>query len=152
MYRTTDLPAKQQTSGELRLRISSTASKLLWALIVTVTIVNELIPIPRWTVATSYLFYAAKIICFFALGYLAPLAFLRFNALNRGILLATFSATCVETLQGFWHHGHSFHWYELAGKLALILVGFALALDARYEGMISIGPIRLRLIGERTDL
>jgi len=151
MSRTTVLPAKQQTTGELRLRISSAAPKLLWAVIVAVTIVNEVIPIPRLTAGAFYSFYAAKILCFFALGYVTPLAFLRFNALNRGFFLAATSATFVESLQGFWRHGHSFHWYDLAGKLALILLGFALALDARYEGLISIGPIRLRLIGERTE-
>lgn len=156
MSRTTVLPTKQNNSGELRIRVSSLAPKLFWAVIVGVTLVNEVIPIPRLTVAASYSFYAAKIICFFALGYVAPMAFLRFNAINRGILLAAFSATCVESLQGVWHHGHSFHWYDLVGKLVLILFGFALGLEARYERVISVGPIRIRLADNRhidpTDL
>ena len=94
-----------------------------------------------------YAYCAAKLVFFIAIGFLAPLAFWRFNALNRGILLAAISAAAVESLQGVLHHGHSFHWYELLIKLALILLGFALALDARYERKISIGPVHIQLVG-----
>jgi hypothetical protein len=108
-------------------------------------------PIPLMPPVPFYSYGAAKAICFVVLGYLAPLAFWRFNALNRGILLAAISATFVESLQGLLHRGHSFHWYELVVKLGLILIGFALALDARYERMISIGRFHIRLTGEHTQ-
>jgi hypothetical protein len=130
--------------------LSSTA-KFLWTGIVAVTVVTEVMPIPLMPRAPFYAYCAAKLICFVAVGYLAPLAFWRFNALNRGILLAAISATCVESLQGILRYGHSFHWYELLVKLALILLGFALALDARYERRISIGKITIRLLGEKLE-
>jgi hypothetical protein len=139
---------KHENFREKHLRVFSLATKAIWGLIVATTVVTEVIPIPLMHPFPFYSYKAAKLVCFVALGYLAPLAFWRFNALNRGILLAAASATSVESLQGLLRHGHSFHWYELLAKLGLILFGFALALDARYERMISIGPIHVRLIGE----
>ena len=151
MSRTNVLPAKSGNSRELHLRVFSPTAKAVWAVIVSLTIITEIMPIPLMSPIPFYSYKAAKVICFLALGYLAPLAFWRFNALNRGILLAAISAACVESLQGLLHRGHSFHWYELFVKLALILFGFALALDARYERMILIGPIHIRLTGERIE-
>jgi hypothetical protein len=119
--------------------------KLVWAAIVLVTIVVEVMPIPLMPPLPFYSYCTAKLICFIALGYIAILAFWRFDALNRGLLLATISAVTIESLQGLLHHGHSFHFYELLVKLALIFLGYALALDARYEGVIAIGPIHIRL-------
>jgi hypothetical protein len=145
------LETKRQNPGALRFRVFTPGMKALWAVIVVITVVSEIVPIPLMPPVPFYSYCAAKLICFVAIGYLAPLAFWRFNALNRGILLASISAACVESLQGLLHHGHSFHWYELVVKLALILLGFALALDARYERMISIGPIRCRLTGEHIE-
>jgi len=145
------LETKRQSPGALRLRVFTPGMKALWAVIVMITVVSETVPIPLMPPVFFYSYCAAKLICFVAIGYLAPLAFWRFNALNRGILLASISAACVESLQGLLHHGHSFHWYELVVKLALILLGFALALDARYERVISIGPIRFRLTGEHIE-
>ena len=143
------LPA--QTGTGHKIRIFSPAIKLLWTGIVTVTVVTEVMPIPLMPRTPFYAYCAAKLICFVAVGYLAPLAFWRFNALNRGILLAAISAGCVESLQGILHYGHSFHWYELLVKLMLILLGFALALDARYERRISIGKTCIRLVGEKLE-
>jgi glycopeptide antibiotics resistance protein len=122
--------------------------KVLWALVIAVTVTTEVIPIPLMPRIPFYSYCTAKLICFVALGYFAPLVFSRFNSLNRGILLAALSATCIESLQGLMRHGHSFHWYELVIKLALILLGVALALDARYEQMISIGPIHIPLTAQ----
>jgi hypothetical protein len=151
MSQTNVIPTKRQESGQLHLRVFSPATKSLWAAVVAITVVCEVMPIPLLSPLPFYSYCAFKLICFVALGYIAPLAFWRFNALNRGISLATISAACVESLQGLLHHGHSFHWYELVVKLALILFGFALALDARYERMVSIGPIHVRLVGEHIE-
>ena len=148
MSQTNALPAKRQISKDLTLRVFSPAIKSIWAAIVVATIVTEVMPIPLMSPLPFYSYCAGKLIGFIAVGFLAPLSFWRFNALNRGILLAAISATCVESLQGIMHYGHSFHWYELIAKLCLILLGFALALDARYERVIPIGPIHVRLTGE----
>ena len=148
MSQTDACPTKPKTSETLHIRVFNRSTKLVWALVVSITVVTEVMPIPLMPPVPFYSYCVAKLICFIAVGFLAPLAFWRFNALNRGILLAAFSATFVESLQGIMHLGHSFHWYELAIKLVLILLGFSLALDVRYERMIAFGPIRIRLTGE----
>ena len=148
---TRTLRTSRDERGEPQLRVFGAVSKTIWGIIAAVTVISEVVPVPLMPPVPFYSYCAAKLVCFVALGYLAPLAFWRFNALNRGILLGAISATVVESLQGLLHHGHSFHWYELIVKLGLILLGFALALDARYKHMISIGPIRLRLIGDHID-
>ena len=84
------------------------------------------------------------------MGILTPIAFWRFNALNRGLLYAALSAAFVETMQAIvnrGHSGHSFHWYELIVKLVLILFGFSVGLDIRYERQIKIGPVQFVLHG-----
>jgi len=134
-----------------RLRGFSPAIKVVWTALVVATVVTELVPISPMAPSEFYFYNAAKLMCFFAMGYLAPLAFWRFNALTRGLRLATLLAACVECLQGFVHHGHSFHWYELVVKLMLVLFGFAVALEARYERNISVGPIHIYLTGDQLD-
>jgi hypothetical protein len=146
MSQTNVLRAKQP-AGALRLPVFGFAAKSFWAIVVAITVVTEVIPIPLMPPLPFYSFGVSKLISFVALGYLAPLAFRRFNALNRGILLATISAACVESLQGLLHHGHSFHWYEMAVKLTLILLGFALGLDVCYDRRISLGPLQIDLAG-----
>lgn len=140
------LPVERQKPGLLHVCICSPVFKSLWIGVAVLTVAVEVAPIPQMPVGLFYCYCAVKLVCFVALGYFAALAFQRFNAVNRCILLASVSAMCVEALQGILHHGHSFHWYELMIKLASILLGFALALDARYEQMISIGPIHIRLV------
>jgi hypothetical protein len=150
MSQTNVLRAKQ-LGGALRLPVFGLVAKSFWAIVVAATVVTEVIPVPLMPPLPFYSYGVSKLISFVAVGYVAPLAFRRFNALNRGILLATISAVCVESLQGLLHHGHSFHWYELGVKLLLIFVGFALALEARYNGKISIGPINISLIGQEME-
>jgi hypothetical protein len=146
MSQTNALRAKQP-GGALRLPVFGAAAKSFWAVLVAITVVMELIPVPLMPPLLYYSYAVSKLISFVALGYVAPLAFHRFNALNRGIVLATISAACVESLQGLLHHGHSFHWYEMAVKLTLILLGFALGLDVCYDRRISLGPLRIDLAG-----
>jgi hypothetical protein len=151
MSQTSVFPAKQPAVVGPQLQGFSTALISLWAIAAAITVAAEIVPIPPMPAPLFYSYCAAKLVCFLALGYLAPLAFWRFNALNRGMLLATISATGVESLQGLLHNGHSFHWYELIVKLLLILTGFAAALDARYERTLSIGPIHIHLVADHLE-
>ncbi len=151
MSRTTAFLEKRKNSEELHLRVFSPVTKAIWVAIVAITVAAEVIPIPLIPPVPFYSYCGAKAICFIVLGYLAPLAFWRFNALNRGILLATISAACVESLQGLLRGGHSFHVYELLIKLCLMLFGFALALDARYERGVSIGRLQIRFTGDHIE-
>lgn len=136
------------------LKVFTPTLRVTWVLIVVVTVVVEVLLLPTnppLPPIPHYSYKIFKLLLFVAVGYLAPLAFWRFNALNRGILLAAASAASVETLQGIIGQGHSFHWYEMLAKLALILLGFAIALDARYERQISVGPIHILLTGEHLE-
>jgi hypothetical protein len=134
-----------------QLRIFGRSARLLWMFIWMVTVAIEVAPIPLLPPFPFYSYCALKGFLFVILGYVAPLSFWRFNALNRGIALAASSAMFVESLQGLLHHGHSFHWYELGVKLVLILLGFGLGLEAVYDSRISLGFIRFQLVDARAD-
>jgi hypothetical protein len=119
--------------------------RFAWITIASATVIAELIPVAGLSPAVFYTYKTAKIALFFLLGYCTPLAFHRFDKLNWGLLLAGSSAVFVEVLQGLIGNGHRFSFVELTGKVLLIGLGFAFALDARYERAISIGKWRLRL-------
>ena len=126
----------------------SISIRILFVLVVAALVIAELIHVPMWPPPIFYPYQTLKMVGFVAVGILTPLAFWRFNALNRGLLYAAISAALVETMQEFVNHGHSghaFHWYELVVKLVLILFGFAIGLDIRYERQLKIGPVQFIL-------
>lgn len=132
---------------ELSVRAFSPSLRLAWITIAALTVITELIPFPP--IVPPPLFYSyktAKVLLFLILGYCAPLTFWRFNSLTLGVIFAAISAAIVEALQGL-SHGHRFSWFELIAKLCLIFIGFAFALDARYERAIRLGPLRIALVG-----
>jgi hypothetical protein len=115
----------------------------LWVVVTLLTVAPELLPIAPMRLRLFIPYYAVKIICFLALGFLAPLAFRSLNGLGYGVIFSFLSAFLIETCQGALHNGHVFQWHELAGKLTLIAVGFALALESRYERKLTIGPLKI---------
>jgi hypothetical protein len=130
------------------LRAFSIGPKLGWFGLLALTIFLEVEPLPQEIYPP--LFYSYKLlkgILFFALGYVTPLAFWRFNSLGRGMFLAALSACTVEILQDFFQ-GHRFSLFELGLKLLVMFAGFALALNARYEQRISLGVWRIQLKSE----
>jgi hypothetical protein len=106
-----------------------------------------------WPPPIYYPWQILKLLGFIVIGILTPLAFWRFNALNRGLLYAALSAAFVESMQAIVSRGHftghAFHWYELVVKIVLILFGFAIGLDIRYERQIKIGPLQIVFHGLR---
>lgn len=151
--------AKEQllgNPGSRVLRVFSTSLRVAWLVVAILTTLSELIPFPLVIVTPhivlSYsLFYSykiAKVLLFLSLGYLTPLTFWRFNSLTVGLIFSALSAALVESLQGLGvSHGHSFSWWELLAKLCLVVIGFTLALEARYEGSVKLGKFRIRLAG-----
>ena len=130
----------------------SASIRIVFVFLVAVLIFTELASVPLWPPAIFYPYQILKLAGFIAVGLLTPLAFWRFNALNRGLLYAAISAAFVETMQAVvnrGHSGHAFHWYELAVKLVLIMFGFSVGLDIRYERQIKLGPIQFMLHGQR---
>jgi hypothetical protein len=138
------LPAHQPGSG-VAIRVFTAACLGLWIFLASLTVLMEMMPVPPMATALFYAYCGAKALLFVVLGFGVPLAFSSFNAINRGIVFAALSAGTVEALQAVVGRGHSFHWYELLVKLLLLLLGFALALNARYDHMISCGSFRIRL-------
>jgi hypothetical protein len=127
----------------------SISIRILFVVAVAALVISELTPIPVWPPPIYYPYQFLKLAGFVIIGILTPLAFWRFNALNRGLMYAAFSAAFVESMQAIVNRGHAFHWYELVVKLALILFGFSVGLDIRYERQIKIGPVQLILHGPR---
>jgi hypothetical protein len=130
----------------------SISIRILFVVIVSAMVISELTSVPMWPPPIYYPYQILKLTGFVIIGILTPLAFWRFNALNRGLLYAALSAAFVESMQAIvnrGHSGHSFHWYELIVKLVLILFGFSIGLDIRYERQIKIGPVQLILHGRR---
>jgi hypothetical protein len=129
-------------------RIFGSTFHLLWLAIVITTVFLEVMP-AHFEPVVFYPYKCTKVILFLVLGYLTPLTFWRFNALNRGLFFAAASAVSVELLQNLIGNGHRFSWLELVAKLAIIAFGFVFALDTRYEREIAIAGLHLRLVSEK---
>jgi hypothetical protein len=150
MTRGSVLPKPQPHSFVVNINAFSITIRILFVVIVSAMVIGELTSVPMWPPLIFYPYCAIKLLGFVAIGILTPIAFWRFNALNRGLLYAALSAAFVETMQAIvnrGHSGHAFHWYELVVKLVLILFGFSIGLDIRYESQITIGPIQFLLHG-----
>jgi hypothetical protein len=119
--------------------------RFAWIAIASATVVAEVFPVVDLPPTVFYTYKIAKITLFFLLGYCTPVAFHRFDKLNWGLFVASGSAVFVELLQALIGNGHRFSVLELFAKVILIGLGFAFALDARYERAISIGIWRIRL-------
>jgi len=146
------LAKRQPRNFVVNVNAFSLSIRVLFIAVVSALVIAEITSVPMWPPAIFYPYCAAKLLGFTIIGILTPLAFWRFNALNRGLLYAALSAAFVETLQSIvnrGHSGHAFHWYELAVKLVLILIGFSIGLDIRYERQFKLGPIVFVLHGNR---
>jgi hypothetical protein len=119
--------------------------KLVWLGTYLFLAAAELIAVGQMPAPEYCLYYAVKVTAFFALGFLIPLAFQTLNGLAVATLSAFAAAGSIEAIQTMMHNGHSFHWHELAGKIALITLGFAFALERRYERRMSVGPFAVQL-------
>ena len=123
----------------------------VWILLTFATTLVEILQAPSLTPRKFYALYLIKGFSFVVLGFVTPLTFRGFDQLVKAVTLLAAMASSVEILQAFVHHGHSFTWYELALKPMLILWGFSVALIARYEKKISLGPVQLTLVDRRAD-
>lgn len=151
MTRGSVLPKHHPNSIIVNVHVFGMFIRIWFVVLVSALVIGELTSVPMWPPPIFYPYCALKLVGFILIGILTPITFWRFNALNRGLLYAAFSAAFVETLQAVvnrGHSGHAFHWYELAVKLLLILFGFSIGLDIRYERQLKVGPILFVLHGE----
>lgn len=132
--------------GGRSLRIFSPTLRLAWATLSVLTILSEIAPrSPSLPPVAYYSYTACKAALFVLLGFLSPLTFWRFDSLGLGLLLSLLVAGAVEVMQSI-SIGHRASYVELAAKFALLLVGFAYALTARYDGVLRLGPLRFALL------
>lgn len=116
-----------------------------WIALLLTAILFELTPTPPATLLTTYGLVVLKSVGFALLGFLPPLAFQRLTTLVWSISIALGTSMGVEVLQAVVRHGHDFHWPELIAKALLIIGAFSLAIVARYDCMLSAGPLSIRL-------
>lgn len=119
--------------------------RTLWALLLCITVACEVLPLRPVAAALLYSYVGWKVLLFASLGFVMPLAFWRFDNIGRGILLSAVTAGLVEFLQAF-SPGHRSSYLEFGGKLVLLLIGFVLGLNTRYNGLLRIGPFQRTLV------
>jgi hypothetical protein len=117
---------------------------VLWGFFFASTIIAEVVPAPPVPAIVFYAFLIIKLTLFVSLGFVTPLTYWRFDSLGRGLLFSCAGALMTELVQRF-SPGHSTSLYEFAGKSCLLFIGFALALVARYEREIVLGPLHIEL-------
>lgn len=118
--------------------------RTLWVLLAAMMIFAEVIPMPLIPPVPFYAYVGSKLIGFAILGYLTPLTFWRFGSLGRGVAFGLLSTAGIETIQGLIE-GHRFSFFEMFVKLSLLLIGFGLALLARYDKHIHVGRLHIGL-------
>ena len=134
----------------MSLRIFTPAFKLFWLATVVLIGLVEIFPFDNLHVR-PLLFYSyefVKAAAFVGLGFEIPLAFWRFNSLNRGLVISLVSAAAMEAIQIFVM-GHRFEVSELLLKGVLIMLGFALGLMPRHDRQLSLLGFQVRLIEVR---
>jgi hypothetical protein len=150
-----DEATKPATTGEPRtlrsVSLFTAKVQALWVVVTLLTVAPELLPIAPMRLRIFIPYYTVKITCFLALGFLSPLAFRSLNGIGYGLVFSFLSALLIETCQGLLHNGHIFHWHELTGKLALIALGFAIALESRYERKLALGPFQIKFRNDPTE-
>jgi hypothetical protein len=134
----------QHASGPSALTLFSVPFRIGWCTVFCVLLVAEVVPLPPVAPIPLYSYLAAKVVLFAALGFLTPLTFWTFKTLGFGILFSIVTTAIVEFLQSF-SPGHRASYLELLGKLVLLFSGFAVAITARHDLQIKIGPIRIPL-------
>ena len=116
-----------------------------WAFLLLLTVALELLPMPPLPAACVYTYVACKAILFLALGCMTPLTFWAFDSLGYGALFSAATAATVEILQSL-SAGHRARLYEFLAKLVLLMAGFALALNLRYDGLLRVGRFHRQLV------
>ena len=92
-----------------------------------------------------YSYTTAKAVLFILIGFLSPLTFWRFDSLALGLLCSAGAAGAVEAIQSV-SEGHRGSYLEFAAKLVLLFLGFAYALNARYDRVLKLGPLHIGLL------
>ena len=135
----------QTDTHQPELRLFGRLLSVAWGLLLIGTMIVELTPRdPTWVPQMFYPITVAKGLMFLLLGFVSPLAFWKFNSLGVGVLFAVITAGAVESLQTLLV-GHHASYLEFTAKLLLVILGFVLALVARHDRKLQIGPFHIIL-------
>jgi tryptophan-rich sensory protein len=126
------------------LRMFSWAARIVWTLLFCLVVISELAPRPLLAPLLYYSYSSAKALMFILLGFLTPLSFWRFDRLGLGAMFAVGAAGAAELFQSLFE-GHRSSLAEFLVKLLLLLIGFACALNARYDRKVGFGRFSIRL-------
>jgi hypothetical protein len=143
-----DTGSHRSPSPTLIVRMFSTPVRGLWFVLLVCTLASELVPLSRsfeaqFSTLVFHAYEALKLACFFVFGFLAPIAWWRYNNLGIGVFFAVVTTMVVELGQAFIP-GHRASVLELAVKLILLFAGFAAALDVRKYQEFHTGPLWIR--------
>ncbi len=126
------------------LRMFGSTIRIAWIALFCLLLASELIPRPSFAPLMYYSYSSAKAIMFILLGFVTPLAFWRFDRLGLGVFFSVVAAGVAESSQSLLE-GHRSSFAEFSLKLLLLLLGFACALNARYDRRIGLGRYGIRL-------
>ena len=131
----------------MSLRIFTPTLKVVWLITMLLVSSIEILPFNSDNVPVM-LFYSYKILkaaLFVAFGFQTPLTFWRFDSIRAGLLMSLCSTLLIECIQSM-STGHNSSAIELLAKAALIMFGFVLAFNPRYNRELSLFGIHVHLI------
>ena len=143
----------QHSRGTPEMRMFGWTVRSIWILLFCLLLATELIPRPLFAPIMYYSYSSAKGIMFLLLGFATPLAFWRFDRIGLGVFFAVAAAGIAELSQSLLE-GHRSSVAEFLLKVLLLLIGFACALNARYDRRIGFQRFGIRLLDthfSRTD-
>ncbi len=140
--------SRRSSGATITVLMFSLPVRCLWLLLLGCTVASELVPLSvafeaQFSTFIFHCYEAAKLVAFFAFGFLTPVAWWRYKTLGMGVLFAIVTTAIVEIGQAFIP-GHRASILELLVKLILLFTGFANALDARKYQQLRVGPLHIR--------
>jgi hypothetical protein len=120
----------------------------VWLLVLMGTLISELVPLSltfesRFSPIVFHSYQAAKLIAFWCLGFLTPLAWWHYKRLGIGVLFTVAITATVEIMQSLIP-GHRTSAVELMVKIVLLFTGFVSGLDVRKYQQLTVGPMSIR--------
>jgi glycopeptide antibiotics resistance protein len=134
----------------MSLRIFTPALKVVWLTTMLLISLIEVVPFnsDNVPVIVFYSYKFLKAALFVAFGFETPLTFWRFDSIRAGLVMTLASALVIECIQNM-STGHSSSAVELLVKSALIMFGFVLAFNPRYDEELSVFGVHVQLIPSR---
>jgi len=140
--------AHSRPAATMTIAMFSLPARSIWLLLLVGTLASELIPLSlafegQFSPVVFQYYEAAKLLAFFGLGFLTPIAWWHYKSLGVSALFALLLTSAAELGQAFIP-GHRASTLELAVKLVLLFTGFACGLDVRKYQQFTVGPLCIR--------